>query len=195
MSNYVVKNVSKGFLKKLLSKDRIESVTLTETGFTITSEKQGEIPVSFELVTAVKTRFYLDKMTPYRTVVILTDEPKEYSLDVSPQMEEIDNILKHYASHQLKGELPEKIEDIDLVLQRGLNNYSIRLKSGCLIVTKAGQETSYPMEELEYYRVDKPSNTINLKFKDKKLFVTLSATEVTNIWLTLRILETFSTKK
>ncbi|RRD94624.1 hypothetical protein EII17_07410 [Clostridiales bacterium COT073_COT-073] len=188
-------NVSKGFLKKLFGKDRIESVVLKENGFTIRMEKGEEIPLAFDQVKAVKSNFYFDQSTPYRMVTFVMKDEKEYTLNVSSDRAEIDSILQHYAKYQLQGDLPENVGAIKLILQYGLNDYTLRLENGSLIETKNGQESIYPLSTMEYYRVDKPSNLINLKFKDKKMFVRLSALHVTNLWLVMQILERVSEDK
>lgn len=195
MENKFIPNVSKGFFKKIFGKDRIEGIGLTENGFNIVMEKGNQISISFENIKLIKTNFYLDKVTPYRTITILTNDEKEYNLDVSSKKEDVDDILKHYAGFQLKGDIPENINEINIVLQYGLNDYKIRLENGYLIETKKGQETSYDLKTIEYYRVDKPSNSINIKFKEKKLFVSLSAINVNNIWLILEILERVAKKQ
>lgn len=193
--NEVIKNTSKGFFKKIFNKNHIEKIALSEEGFVIFMEKEEEVLIPFKDIKAVKSNFYLDKITPYRTATILMNDQKEYSIDVSPEIEEINSILKHYAKYQLGGDISDDVHDINVVLQYGINDYKIRLERGNLIETKRGKEISYPLNTIEYYRVDKPSNTINIKFKNKKMFITLSAINVTNIWLLLQILEKVAEKQ
>lgn len=195
MYKQIVKNTSKGFLKKMFGKNHIDSLALTDDGFVVIMEKGEEIPVFFKDVKAVKSNFYLDKITPHRTVSIVTNDQKEYSLDLSSDREEIDSVLKHYSKYQLGGEIPEDISTVKLILQYGLNDYTIRLENGNIIETKRGQESSYPLESIEYYRVDKPSNSIHIKVKEKKMFLTLSAIHVTNVWLVLEILDRLAKKQ
>lgn len=195
MNEKIIKNVSKSFLKKLFGKDRIEAVALKENGFAIRMEKGEEIPLEFDKVKAVKSNFYFDKIPAYRMVTFVTKEEKEYSLNVSSNREDIESILQHYAKYQLQGDLPENVRNITLILQYGFNDYTLRLENGSLIETKNGQESIYPLSTMEYYRVDKPSNLIHLKFKDKKMFVSLSALHVTNLWLVMQILERVSEDK
>lgn len=191
----VIKNTSKGFLKKLFKKGHIEQITLSESGFTVFMDSGEEIPLHFKDIKAVKSNFYLDKVTPYRTITILTNDQKQYSLDLSPDRAEIDFVLKHYANYQLGGDIPEDVNSIRVILQYGLNDDKIELENGTLIETKKGQKNSYPLSTVEYYRVDKPSNSINIKVKEKKTFITLSAIHVTNVWLVLQILEKLAKKQ
>lgn len=191
----VIKNTSKGFLKKLFKKEHIQQIALTESGFTIFMDRGEEIPLHFKDVKAVKSNFYLDKITPYRTVTIVMNDQKEYSLDLSADRAEIDFVLKHYANYQLGGEIPEDENNISVILQYGLNDDRVELENGNLIEIKRGQKNSYPLSTIEYYRVDKPSNSINIKLKEKKTFITLSAIHVTNVWLVLQILERLAKKK
>lgn len=195
MYKEIIENTSKGFLKKLFGKKHIEKIALSEEGFVIFMEKGEEILINFRDIQAVKSNFYLEKNPPYRTVTIVTNQQKEYSLEITPEREVIDSVLKHYSDYQLGGDIPADINSINVVLQYGLNDYKIRFENGNLIETKRGKETSYPLNTIEYYRVDKPSNTINIKFRDKKLFVTLSAIHVTNVWLILAILERIADKQ
>ena len=191
----VIKNTSKGFLKKLFKKEHIEQMALSESGFTVFMDSGEEIPLYFKDVKAVKSNFYLDKVTPHRTITILMNDQKEYSLDLSSDRAEIDFVLKHYANYQLGGDIPEDVNNISVILQYGLNDDKIELENGNLIEIKRGQKNSYPLNTIEYYRVDKPSNSINIKFKEKKTFVTLSAIHVTNVWLVLQILERLAKKQ
>lgn len=195
MYKKIIKNTSKGFLKKLFAKTRIEKIALCENGFVVFMDDGEEMKLNFADIKAVKSSFYFDKITPHRGITILTNDEKEYSIEVAPEREEIDSVLRHYSDYQIGGEIPNNIESINVVLQYGLNDYKIRIEKGNLIETKKGQENSYPLDTIEYYRVDKPSNTINIKFKDKKTFVTLSALNVTNVLLVLEILEKVAKKQ
>lgn len=192
MYDKLISNTSKGLFKKLFSKDRITGLAFTDFGFAIVMEKHPAIDIPFENLEAAKVNFYFEKTTPYRTMTLVTKEGKEYSLDIDPYSGEVDEVLKHFARFQLNGDIPNKIEDIDVVLIRGANNYEIKLESGYLVVTQNGEKTQYPWDHLEYYRIDKPSNNINLKFQEKKLFVSLSGIHVTNLWLLLEILKRFT---
>lgn len=65
------------------------------------------------------------------------------------------NVLQaHYVrlrlkiNHQLKGEVPEDISEVSVVLQDGVNGYSIRLEKGRLIETGNGRERAYPLNEI-----------------------------------------------
>ncbi|MGI5172226.1 hypothetical protein H0R92_01310 [Treponema sp. OMZ 840] len=195
MYTKIIKNTSKGFLKKLFGQNHIEKIALSEDGFVVFMDKGDEIPLYFKDIKAVKSNFYFDKITPHRTITILMNDQKEYSADIAPEKEEIDSVLKHYAKYQLNGDIPEEINSIKVILQYGLNDYNIRIENGNLIETKRGRDASFPLNTIEYYRIDKPSNTINIKFKDKKTFITLSAIHVTNIWLVLEILEKLAKKQ
>ncbi len=195
MSEKVIKNVSMGLLKKLFSKDRMDGIALTEDGFAVLMEKAGRISVPFAEVKAVEMEGYLDKMPPYRTVRLVLKNRTVYTMDFSSDKREADEMLRHFAHFQLGGEIPNDPAAIRADLQWGLNDYRIRLEDGNLIVTKHGQEESYPLSSLEYYRTDKPSNSIHMKFQEKKLFVTVSANHCVNVWLLLTILEKFSQKK
>ena len=189
MYDKIINNTSKGVFKKLFSKEHISGLAITDFGFSIVMEKSSAIEIPFENLQAAKVNFYFDKTTPYRTITLVTKEGKEYSLDIAPYSGEVDEALKHFAKFQLRGEIPSNIEDINVLLIRGLNGYEIKLENGNLVITKNGERTEYPWSHLEYYRIDKPSNNINLKFQEKKLFVSLSGINVTNIWLLLEVLK------
>ncbi|MBW9213014.1 MULTISPECIES: hypothetical protein [Terrabacteria group] len=195
MYKKIINNTSKGFSQKIFGKNHIEKIALIEDGFVVFMGKGEDIKLYFGDIKAVKSNFYLDKITPYRVITILTSNQKEYSLQISPSREEIDSVPKHYANYQLGGDIPEDINAVDVVLQYGLNDYKIQLKNGNLIETKRGQDSLYPLNTIEYYRIDKPSNTINIKFKEKKTFITLSAIQVTNVWLVIQILEKIAKNK
>ena len=47
------------------------------------------------------------------------------------------------------------------------------------------------MNAIEYYRIDKESDAIDIKIRNKEEFITLNVAYVTNIWLVLQILERF----
>lgn len=192
MVDKMIKNTSKGLFKKLFSKDRISGVRVTDAGFDIVMEKSSAIEIPFENLQAAKVNFYFEKMTPYRTLTLVTGDGNEYSLDVDPYAGEIDEALKHFAQFQLKGDMPSSIRDISVVLMKGLNGYEVKLENGDLIVIKDKEQTKYPWDQLTYYRMDKPNNSINLKFQDNELFVRLSITNVTNLWLLMEILKRFA---
>ena len=195
MDKKIIKNTSKVFFRKIFGKRHIEKIALSEDGFIVFMDKGEEITLPFKDIKAVKSNFYLDKITTHRTITIWMKDQKEYSIEVSPEREEIDSVLKHYAGYQLGGALPEDMQNVNVILQYGLNEDTVRLENGNLIDTKRGEDHSYPLDTIEYYRVDKPSNTINIKFKEKKTFVALSAIHVTNVWLLLEILEKLAKKQ
>lgn len=195
MNEKVIKNVSKGFLKKLFGKDSIDSLTIIENGFTLNMEKGETIALPFYNIKALKTDQYLKKAAPYRTINIETGDDQNYSMNISSDREEIDAVLKHYANYQLQGKSLDNINTLKVVLQYGLNDYHIRIENGNLIEYKNGEDQVYPLNTIEYYRVDKPSNIINIKFRDKKMFIRLSVVHVTNIWLVFQILERLAEKQ
>lgn len=195
MAEKVIKNVSMGLLKKLFSKDRMDGIALAEDGYAVLMEKAGRIPIPFVEVKAVEMEGYLDKMPPYRTVRLVLKNGTVYAMDFSSDKEEANELLRHFAGYQVGAEIPDDPTRISADLQWGLNDYRIRMEGGNLIVTKKGKEESYPLSSLEYYRTDKPSNSIHMKFQEKKLFVTVSANHCVNVWLLLTILEKFSQKK
>lgn len=195
MNEKVIKNVSKGFLKKLFGKDSIDSLTIIENGFTLNMEKGEAIALPFYNIKALKTDQYLKKTAPYRTINIETGDDQNYSMNISSDREEIDAVLKHYANYQLQGKSLDNINTLKVVLQYGLNDYHIRIENGNLIEYKNGEDQVYPLNTIEYYRVDKPSNIINIKFRDKKMFIRLSVVHVTNIWLVFQILERLAEKQ
>lgn len=185
----------KDFFKKKFSKERISGLDITDFGFAVIIENKPPIEINFENIQAMKVNFYFDKVTPYRTVTIGTKDKKEYSLDVEPYSGEVDEILKHFAKFQLKGELSSNIADINVSLFCGVNDYEIKLEKGNLIVNRNGERISYPWSSLEYYRIDKVSSNVNLKFKEKKLFVSINGMDATNIWLLLEILKRFGNEQ
>ncbi|NLC72456.1 MAG: hypothetical protein GX684_01585 [Ruminococcaceae bacterium] len=183
MQRKVIKNTATGALKKLFSKDRITGLAIADHGFSVIMEKSSAIEILFENLSAAKVSFFFDALTPYRTLTLITHAGKEYTLNIDPYSGELEDVLQHFANYQLPGGIPENINDIDI----SLLPYA-KLRGGKLLVENKGSITEYPWDELEYYRIDKPSETINLKFKNKKLFVTFSAVNVTNLWLFLQIL-------
>lgn len=186
-----VENTSKGLFQKLFGKDRVEAVELEEKGFRIFMQKTGEHWLPLEETEAIKVQFYFAKTTPFRILTFVSKEKKEYSLDVDPYSGEVKDILSLYAKYQLKGELSDKIEDYNFDLQTD----RIRLEEGELIEKIRGEEIRYPWSHLEYYRIDIPSQLIHLKFQEKKLFVSLAAVHLTNLWLVLEVLKRFAKKQ
>lgn len=138
--------------------------------------------------------FYLDPTTPYKTVTLVTNDDQEYALNVDPHSGEVEYLLERFGHEQLKGELPERIEEIDFDVFPRNNGYILKLQDGHLVERSKETETIYPWESLEYYRIDKPADTTRLKFKDKKSFVNLLMHQVTNLYLLLLILEKFGRK-
>ena len=153
--------------------------------------KRWEKALSCGELTAIRVNFYLDPTTPYKSVTLVTKDEQEYSLNVDPHSGEVEYLFEHFGHHQLKGELSERVEEIHLDLFPSINGYILRLQDGNLVERDRETETIYPWESLEDYRVDKPADTIQLKFKEKKSFVNLHMHQVTNLHLLLLILEKF----
>ncbi|MGP1504884.1 MAG: hypothetical protein ACTTIR_04615 [Eggerthia catenaformis] len=189
--NKLINNTSNILLKKILGKNRIVKIKLIEDGFIVFREKRERTLLYFKDIMIMRTGYYFYENMPYHIITILMNDREKYSMDVSSKKEGIDTILKHYAKYQLRGDIPEDIDDINVLLQHGLNDYSIRLASGNLIKTGHGQKVLYPLNAIEYYRIDKESDAIDIKIRNKEEFITLNVAYVTNIWLVLQILERF----
>ena len=95
----------------------------------------------------------------------------------------------------MNGNIPQLIDEANVVILKGMNDYTIRLENGNLLISKNGELTSYPWATMEYYRIDRPAQNLNLKFPEKKMFVSLSGPNVTNLWLVLQLLDRFSTQQ
>ena len=182
----IISGVSEILFKRMLDRSYIEKIELDETGFTVFAKGGEKTPLYFNDVKAVRTGYYLDKTMPCCIVILFMNDHKKYSIDVS--LKETDSILKHYAHYQLKGDVPENISKISVVLQVGVNGYSIRLEKGYLIETKRNHEYFYPLNEIESYGIDKRSDAIDIIFRNREAMITLSMSRVTNIWLVLQIL-------
>ena len=183
----VISSASEILFKRMLDKNYIEKVELTKDGFTAFMTDGEKIPLYFKDIRGVRTGYYLDENMPCCIVRILMNDDKKYSMAVS--LKETNFILRHYARYQLGGDIPEDIDDIHVVLQYGVNGYSIQLENGTLIETENGHATLYLLNTIDYYEIDKISDAIDIKFRDKEKTVTLSMSRVTNIWLVLQILE------
>ncbi|EMD16467.1 hypothetical protein HMPREF9943_01250, partial [Eggerthia catenaformis OT 569 = DSM 20559] len=191
----VINNTSRALFKRMLGKNYIEKVELTKDGFTAFMTDGEKIPLYFKDIRGVRTGFYFDENMPCRIVTILMNSNKKYGMGVSSGREEVDLLLRHYARYQLGGDIPEDIDDINVVLQYGVSGYSIRLEKGYLIEARSGHRDLYPLNTIEYYRIDKISDTIDVKFRDRGEFITLNIACVTNIWLVLQILEKFAGRR
>lgn len=185
----VINNTSGALFKRMLGKNYIEKVELTKDGFTAFMTDGEKIPLYFKDIRGVRTGYYLDENMPCRIVTILMNSNKKYGMGVSSGREEVDLLLRHYARYQLEGDIPEDIDDINVVLQYGLSGYRIQLEKGYLIETENGHATLYLLNAIDYYEIDKISDAIDIKFRNKEKTVTLSLSRVTNIWLVLQILE------
>ena len=187
----VINNTSRALFKRMLGKNYIEKVELTKDGFTAFMTDGEKIPLYFKDIRGVRTGFYFDENMPCRIVTILMNSNKKYGMGVSSGREEVDLLLRHYARYQLEGDIPEDIDDIHVVLQYGLNGYSIQLENGYLIEARRNHEYSYPLNEIESYEINKRSDAIDIIFRNREAMITLSISQVTNIWLVLQILGKF----
>ena len=187
----VINNTSRALFKRMLGKNYIEKVELTKDGFTAFMTDGEKIPLYFKDIRGVRTGYYLDENMPCCIVTILMNSNKKYGMGVSSGREEVDLLLRHYARYQLGGDIPEDIDDIHVVLQYGVSGYSIRLEKGYLIEARRNHEYSYPLKEIESYEINKRSDAIDIIFRNRDAMITLSISQVTNIWLVLQILGKF----
>ena len=187
----VINNTSRALFKRMLGKNYIEKVELTKDGFTAFMTDGEKIPLYFKDIRGVRTGFYFDENMPCRIVTILMNSNKKYGMGVSSGREEVDLLLRHYARYQLGGDISEDIDDINVVLQYGVSGYSIRLEKGYLIEARRNHEYSYPLNEIESYEINKRSDAIDIIFRNREAMITLSISQVTNIWLVLQILGKF----
>ena len=187
----VINNTSRALFKRMLGKNYIEKVELTKDGFTAFMTDGEKIPLYFKDIRGVRTGFYFDENMPCRIVTILMNSNKKYGMGVSSGREEVDLLLRHYARYQLGGDISEDIDDIHVVLQYGVSGYSIRLEKGYLIEARRNHEYSYPLKEIESYEINKRSDAIDIIFRNRDAMITLSISQVTNIWLVLQILGKF----
>ena len=187
----VINNTSGALFKRMLGKNYIEKVELTKDGFTAFMTDGEKIPLYFKDIRGVRTGYYLDENMPCCIVTILMNSNKKYGMGVSSGREEVDLLLRHYARYQLGGDIPEDIDDIHVVLQYGVSGYSIRLEKGYLIEARRNHEYSYPLKEIESYEINKRSDAIDIIFRNRDAMITLSISQVTNIWLVLQILGKF----
>ena len=164
----VINNTSGALFKRMLGKNYIEKVELTKDGFTAFMTDGEKIPLYFKDIRGVRTGYYLDENMPCRIVTILMNSNKKYGMGVSSGREEVDLLLRHYARYQLGGDIPEDIDDINVVLQYGVSGYSIRLEKGYLIETENGHATLYLLNAIDYYEIDKISDAIDIKFSHIK---------------------------
>ncbi|MGP1370945.1 MAG: hypothetical protein ACTTKU_07165 [Eggerthia catenaformis] len=185
----VISSASEILFKRMLGKNYLEKIEADNDGFVVFPKEGEKIPLYFKDIRGVRTGYYLDENMPCRIVTILMNSNKKYGMGVSSGREEVDLLLRHYARYQLGGDIPEDIDDIHVVLQYGVSGYSIRLEKGYLIETENGHATLYLLNAIDYYEIDKISDAIDIKFRDKEKTVTLSMSRVTNIWLVLQILE------
>ena len=172
--------------KRLLGRNHIKSLELSEDGLIVFTDEEERISLDFKDIRAVRTGFYLDESIPYCSITVLMNDRKEYGTDVF-EREETESILKHYATYQLGGFIPEKVDETSVVLQYGLSGYSIRLERGKLIETRGNCEEAHPLNEIEDYEIDKRSDVIDIRFKET--LITLSALRATNVWIVLWMLE------
>ena len=191
----VINNTSRALFKRMLGKNYIEKVELTKDGFTAFMTDGEKIPLYFKDIRGVRTGFYFDENMPCRIVTILMNSNKKYGMGVSSGREEVDLLLRHYARYQLGGDISEDIDDINVVLQYGVSGYSIRLEKGYLIEARRNHEYSYPLNEIESYEINKRSDAIDIIFRNREAMITLSISQVTNIWLVLQILEKFAGRR
>ena len=187
----VINNTSGALFKRMLGNNYIEKVELTKDGFTAFMTDGEKIPLYFKDIRGVRTGYYLDENMPCCIVTILMNSNKKYGMGVSSGREEVDLLLRHYARYQLGGDISEDIDDIHVVLQYGVSGYSIRLEKGYLIEARRNHEYSYPLKEIESYEINKRSDAIDIIFRNRDAMITLSISQVTNIWLVLQILGKF----
>ena len=185
----VISSASEILFKRMLGKNYLEKIEADNDGFVVFPKEGEKIPLYFKDIRGVRTGYYLDENMPCCIVTILMNSNNKYGMGVSSGREEVDLLLRHYARYQLGGDIPEDIDDIHVVLQYGVSGYSIRLEKGYLIETENGHATLYLLNAIDYYEIDKISDAIDIKFRDKEKTVTLSMSRVTNIWLVLQILE------
>ena len=186
----VISSASEILFKRMLGKNYLEKIEADNDGFVVFPKEGEKIPLYFKDIRGVRTGYYLEENMPCCIVRILMNDDKKYSMAVS--LKETNFILRHYARYQLGGDISKDIDDIHVVLQYGVNGYSIQLENGTLIETENGHATLYLLNAIDYYEIDKISDAIDIKFRDKEKTVTLSMSRVTNIWLVLQILERFA---
>lgn len=188
-------NTSKGFFGKLFGKDHLTSLDLTDTGFVLNLTKSGAIALDFSELRDLRTRNYFDKMTPYRELILTTRAGKAYSLEADPYNGDVQIVLKHYARYQLgQDKLPDSLEQLNLTLEHFDNGNTTRLENSYLVISKKGDETRYPLADLQHYKIDAGAGWIGFKFPDKKLYVTIGISSANNLWLIQQILETYVDK-
>ena len=187
----VISSASEILFKRMLGKNYLEKIEADNDGFVVFPKEGEKIPLYFKDIRGVRTGYYLDENMPCCIVTILMNSNKKYGMGVSSGREEVDLLLRHYARYQLGGDIPEDIDDIHVVLQYGVSGYSIRLEKGYLIEARRNHEYSYPLNEIESYEINKRSDAIDIIFRNRDAMITLSISQVTNIWLVLQILGKF----
>lgn len=190
-----ISNTSKGFFGKLFGKDHLISLDLTDTGFALNLTKSGAVILNFSDLRDIRTRNYFDKMTPYRETIFTTTAGKTYTIEADPYNGDVQTILKHYAQYQLGQEnLPESLDKLNLTLEHLDNGNTTRLENGYLVIFKKGEETRYPLADIQHYKIDAGAGWIGFKFPDKKLYVTIDINSTNNLWLLHQILDTYFDK-
>lgn len=192
---WVIHNTSKGMFKKLFGKDHLENIELTNTGFGLNFIKAGRIELAFEDIREIRTHAYFGQTEPYRTAILITNDNKEYSIDLDPHNGDIQRLLKHYSIFQLGStELPEDVNELNLLLEYIKEDSYTKLENGNLVVVKKGAKTIYSLSEVRHYKIDAGAGWLGFKFPDKTLYVTIGINSANNIWLIHTILQTYFDK-
>lgn len=186
-----IQNTSKGLFSKLFGKDHLTSIDLTETGFTLNLTKSGAVTLDFSELRDLRTRNYFDKMTPYRELTLTTKAGQSYTLEADPYNGDVQTVHQHYARYQLgQDSLPDRLDELDLLLEHSDRGNTTRLEKGYLVVTKKGEEIRYALADLEHYKIDPGAGWIGFKFPGKTLMVTIGISSANNLWLITQLLET-----